>query len=82
MNIGQFWTGRVVGAEKGNYYEMEEHEDGSITVDAPCECYACTEQIQQGHFTCDAPPEDMIAAEKAGETWRDYVDGRWVWFTD
>jgi hypothetical protein len=80
MNIGKFWTGRVV--EDGNYYEMEEHEDGDITVDAPCGCYACTEQIQQGHFACDTPPEDMLAAEKEGEVWRSYVDGRWVWFTD
>jgi hypothetical protein len=81
MNIRLFWTGRFVGKENGAYYEIVEYEDGSIIVDAPCGCYGCSERLQQGHFACDVPPTDMLAAEETGKVWRDYVDGRWVWFT-
>jgi hypothetical protein len=58
-----------------------EYDDGiqAWIVNAPCGCYACTEGVQQGHFACSTPPPEMVEAEKRGEVFRSYTEGRWMW---
>jgi hypothetical protein len=45
----------------------------------PCGCYACNEQVQQGHFACEAPPEAVLRMERAGLLVRRLDGSRWVW---
>lgn len=53
-------------------------KDGSL-LDAPCGCYACDEQVQQGHCYCDVPTVELLAAEDAGKIRRQLDNAGWYW---
>lgn len=45
----------------------------------PCGCPACDAERQPGHFACEAPPDWVLAMERAGKIVRNYDDGAWRW---
>jgi hypothetical protein len=49
-------------------------------VEAPCGCYSCDNEVQQGHFSCSPSPDELIHAEQKGLVTRSYYSGRWYWF--
>jgi len=50
-----------------------------VSIEVPCGCYACDEQVQQGHFACSTPPTEMLELEAVGKTIRYYNGTSWVW---
>jgi hypothetical protein len=54
-------------------------ETGEIS--APCGCIACDHSVQQGHFACSLPPEDLLEDEQTEDgCWRSYEGNEWRWF--
>ena len=45
-----------------------------------CGCYGCDDGRHPGHFLCDTPDPDMLAAEQRGEVYRELTDNGWKWF--
>lgn len=54
---------------------------GEKIVAAECGCYACNEEIQEGHGQCSTPPDWALSLEAGGVIYRHY-DGVWRWFLD
>jgi len=61
------------------YYDVD--EEGYL-INAPCGCGQCREvgKVQEGHFRCEVPTEELAKLERDGLLVAAYVDYAWRWF--
>jgi len=63
-------------------YSNGQFEVLCLKVAGPCGCYACNDEVQQGHTACGVPTPELLEREAAGEIRRSYRDGAWEWWID
>lgn len=49
-------------------------------LDAPCGCIACNDRVQDGHFACSCPPEELVEDEQEEGCWRSFNGTSWKWY--